>query len=165
MSALLSQEQKIVHFLNRTSFGPTAGNIQRAARIGIRAYLDEQLAPGQIADNLADEKIAGQQPLPFRRPRLYGDRHARYQEHSRWLAQSLPVRESEVGVAFSRRCRHRAITAHVSRPRTGADPVIDRRVSLPQRRPRQCFQESLRQHPGQRASLRRRKSLRRHGRT
>ena len=65
MSAPLSQEQKIVHFLNRTSFGPTAVNIQRAARIGIRAYLDEQLAPGQIPDNLADEKIAGLKTMRF----------------------------------------------------------------------------------------------------
>jgi len=65
MSAPLSQEQKIVHFLNRTSFGPTPGNIQRAARIGIQAYLDEQLAPGQIPDNLADERIAGLKTMRF----------------------------------------------------------------------------------------------------
>ena len=59
MSAPLSQEQKIVHFLNRTSFGPTLGNIQRAGRIGIRAYLDEQLTPERIADHRAEEKVAG----------------------------------------------------------------------------------------------------------
>ena len=33
--------------------------MQRAARIGIRAYLDEQLAPEKIPDNPADEKVAG----------------------------------------------------------------------------------------------------------
>jgi len=65
MSAPLSQEQKIVHFLNRTSFGPTPGNVQRAARIGIRAYLDEQLEPGRIADQLAEEKVAGLKTMRF----------------------------------------------------------------------------------------------------
>lgn len=59
MNAPLNQEQKIVHFLNRTSFGPTQETTSKAARIGIRAYLDEQLAPEQVADNLAEEKIAG----------------------------------------------------------------------------------------------------------
>ncbi len=59
MNAPLSQEQRIVHFLNRTSFGPTPDDIQRAKRIGTRAYLDEQLAPERIADHGSDEKVAG----------------------------------------------------------------------------------------------------------
>ncbi len=59
MNTPLSQEQKIIHFLNRTSFGPTPGDVERAGRIGIRAYLDEQLTPERIADNAVDEKIAG----------------------------------------------------------------------------------------------------------
>ena len=58
MTVPLSQEQRIVHLLNRISFGPTLGSIQRAARIGTQAYLDEQLSPGQIADHLAEERIA-----------------------------------------------------------------------------------------------------------
>src|SRR5262245_59189498 len=57
MSAALSQEQKIVHFLNRTSFGPTAEQIQRVNRLGIAAYLDEQLAPEKIADGVVEEKV------------------------------------------------------------------------------------------------------------
>ena len=58
MNAPLSQAQRIVHFLNRTSFGPTKSDIQKATRIGIRAYLDEQLTPERIADKDADEKVA-----------------------------------------------------------------------------------------------------------
>ena len=57
MTAALSQEQKIVHFLNRTSFGPTAEQIQRVTRLGIAAYLDEQLAPEKIADSFVEEKV------------------------------------------------------------------------------------------------------------
>ena len=44
MSSPLSQAQKIIHFLNRTSFGPTRAEVERVNRSGIRAYLDEQLA-------------------------------------------------------------------------------------------------------------------------
>jgi uncharacterized protein (DUF1800 family) len=58
MSAPLSHEQKIVHFLNRISFGPTPEEVQRVDRLGFRAYLDEQLAPEKIPDNIAEEKVA-----------------------------------------------------------------------------------------------------------
>ena len=59
MSAPLSQEQKFIHFLNRISFGPTAEEAERVNRIGIRAYLEEQLAPENIPDSLVEEKTSG----------------------------------------------------------------------------------------------------------
>ena len=58
MSAPLSHEQKIVHFLNRTSFGPTPKEVQRVNRLGIRAYLNEQLQPETIPDGSIEEKVA-----------------------------------------------------------------------------------------------------------
>lgn len=59
MSASLSPEQRVIHFLNRTSFGPTRESVQRVNELGMRAYLDKQLEPEQIPDNLADEITAG----------------------------------------------------------------------------------------------------------
>lgn len=59
MSAALTPEQRVVHFLNRTSFGPTRTTVEKANRVGIRAYLDEQLRPEQIPDDLAEAKLAG----------------------------------------------------------------------------------------------------------
>jgi uncharacterized protein (DUF1800 family) len=59
MTAPLTAEQRAVHFLNRTSFGPTRETIQRLHEIGIRAYLDEQLQPEKISDSFVEEKIAG----------------------------------------------------------------------------------------------------------
>lgn len=58
MTAPLTTEQRAVHFLNRTSFGPTRDTIRRVHEIGIRAYLDEQLQPENISDSLVEEKIA-----------------------------------------------------------------------------------------------------------
>ena len=58
MSASLSAEQKTIHFLNRTSFGPTPETVQEVNRLGFRAYLDQQLEPERISDNIAEEKIA-----------------------------------------------------------------------------------------------------------
>ena len=59
MSTRLTEEQKVIHFLNRTSFGPTREDVQKVNRLGIRAYLEEQLRPEKISDSLVDEKLAG----------------------------------------------------------------------------------------------------------
>ena len=59
MSTSLTQEQTVIHFLNRTSFGPTRAEIQRVNQTGIRAYLDEQLRPEKIDDSFVDNKLAG----------------------------------------------------------------------------------------------------------
>ena len=52
MSTRLTEEQKVVHFLNRTSFGPTREEVQKVNRLGIPAYLEEQLHPERIFDSL-----------------------------------------------------------------------------------------------------------------
>lgn len=59
MSAALTEEQRTVHFLNRTSFGPTRETIARVKEIGIGAYLKEQLTPERIADAFVEKRIAG----------------------------------------------------------------------------------------------------------
>jgi uncharacterized protein (DUF1800 family) len=58
MDSTLSDEQRVVHFLNRTSFGPTAAAVQRLGQMGVRAYLEEQLAPETIADDEVEKKVA-----------------------------------------------------------------------------------------------------------
>lgn len=59
MSPPLTEEQKVVHFLNRTSFGPTREEVQKVHRVGISAFLDEQLHPESISDTVVEEKLAG----------------------------------------------------------------------------------------------------------
>jgi uncharacterized protein (DUF1800 family) len=59
MNTPLTEEQKFVHFLNRTSFGPTREAMQKVNRMGIPAYLEEQLHPERISDTQVEEKLAG----------------------------------------------------------------------------------------------------------
>ncbi|HXG50535.1 MAG TPA: DUF1800 domain-containing protein [candidate division Zixibacteria bacterium] len=59
MSEPLTLDQKVVHFLNRTSFGPTPETIARARKIGIPAFLEEQLNPDRISDAEVEERISG----------------------------------------------------------------------------------------------------------
>ena len=41
----LTAEQQALHVLNRTAFGPAPGDVARVAAMGVKAYLDGQLAP------------------------------------------------------------------------------------------------------------------------
>jgi uncharacterized protein (DUF1800 family) len=59
MNTPLTQEQMVVHFLNRISFGATREAVQKVNRMGISAYLEEQLHPERISDTLVEEKLAG----------------------------------------------------------------------------------------------------------
>jgi len=58
MSTPLTREQKVIHFLNRTSFGPTREDVQKVISLGIQAYLEEQLNPETLSDALVEEKLA-----------------------------------------------------------------------------------------------------------
>src|SRR5688500_11229644 len=49
----------ILHVLNRIGFGPTPAAIERVRRIGVRAYVDEQLHPERIDDSGLAPRLAG----------------------------------------------------------------------------------------------------------
>lgn len=53
----LTEEQKILHFLSRVSFGPTAAELEKVKAKGIAAYLEEQLDPEKIPDPAVEEKL------------------------------------------------------------------------------------------------------------
>src|SRR5437763_10839336 len=49
----LSTDQQIVHVLNRLTFGPRPGDVERVRRIGVAKWIDQQLHPDQIAEDPA----------------------------------------------------------------------------------------------------------------
>lgn len=66
-----TEEQKATHVLNRLAFGPRPGDVQRVQRMGVRAYIEEQLHPDRITDTAADEKSAGLDSLTMDRSELF----------------------------------------------------------------------------------------------
>ncbi|HEX5966164.1 MAG TPA: DUF1800 family protein, partial [Pyrinomonadaceae bacterium] len=50
----LTEEQRIVHVLNRLGFGPRPGDIERIKSIGLDNYINQQLAPEKISDTVAE---------------------------------------------------------------------------------------------------------------
>jgi uncharacterized protein (DUF1800 family) len=53
----LSEEARILHVLNRLGFGARPGDIERVRRTGVERYIEDQLRPERIADEVAEAKV------------------------------------------------------------------------------------------------------------
>ena len=51
-------EKTIAHVLNRLGFGPVPGQVDRVRELGLKAYIDQQLAPERIPDAAMAERLA-----------------------------------------------------------------------------------------------------------
>jgi uncharacterized protein (DUF1800 family) len=56
-TARLTDEQKILHLLNRITFGPRPGDMERVRRAGLDKFLDEQLQPETIDDSEMEKRL------------------------------------------------------------------------------------------------------------
>jgi uncharacterized protein (DUF1800 family) len=54
----LTEEQKIVHVLNRLGFGPRPGDVERVKAMGLSAYINGQLNPRSIDDPAVEAKLS-----------------------------------------------------------------------------------------------------------
>ncbi len=53
----LTDEQRVLHLLDRASFGPRPGEVERVLKLGWQKYLDEQLNPARIDDQALEQKL------------------------------------------------------------------------------------------------------------
>src|SRR5438445_8651784 len=55
----LTEEQKILHVLNRLGYGARPGDVEKVKAMGIQKYIDQQLNPASIPDTVAEAKVKG----------------------------------------------------------------------------------------------------------
>ena len=55
----LTDDQKILHVLNRLGFGARPGDVERVKKLGIDKYIEQQLNPASIDDSAAEVKLKG----------------------------------------------------------------------------------------------------------
>ncbi|MGA9980404.1 MAG: DUF1800 family protein [Candidatus Sulfotelmatobacter sp.] len=53
-----AEQKRAVHALNRLTFGPRPGDVQRVMAIGIDAWIDQQLHPNKIDDAALESRLA-----------------------------------------------------------------------------------------------------------
>ncbi len=56
-------DRAVLHVLNRLGFGPGAGDLERVKRVGISAYIDQQLHPERLPDEGMRARLASFQTL------------------------------------------------------------------------------------------------------
>ncbi len=54
---VLTENQKILHVLNRLGFGARPGDVERVKSIGINKYIEQQLNPASTTDSVAEAKV------------------------------------------------------------------------------------------------------------
>jgi uncharacterized protein (DUF1800 family) len=67
----LTDDQLVLHVLNRLGFGARPGDVERVKAIGIENYIKQQLNPAGIQDQTAESKVRNLQVLSMSTAELY----------------------------------------------------------------------------------------------
>src|SRR2546421_5531238 len=70
-AAKLSEEQRILHVLNRLGYGARPGDVERVKAMGIDKYIEQQLEPGKIDDAVAESKVQNLETLRMTTAEVY----------------------------------------------------------------------------------------------
>ena len=90
--ASLTERQRILHALNRFTFGPRPGDVERVEQVGLDVWLDQQLDPQSIDDGAVDAKLAEFRTLQMPTHELL---KAFYGEIKRFIAMSSAAGNTE----------------------------------------------------------------------
>ncbi|HEY0546402.1 MAG TPA: DUF1800 domain-containing protein [Pyrinomonadaceae bacterium] len=67
----LSEDQLILHVLNRLGFGARPGDVERVRAMGVENYIKQQLNPASINDDVAEAKVRNLPTLSMTTAELY----------------------------------------------------------------------------------------------
>src|ERR1044072_3041550 len=67
----LSEEQRILHVLNRLGFGARPGGVDRVKAMGIESYINQQLFPEKIDDSASEARLQNLETLRMTTAQLY----------------------------------------------------------------------------------------------
>ena len=79
----LSEDQRILHVLNRLGFGARPGDVERVKAIGLDKYIEQQLSPEKIDDSATEARLQNLETLRMTTAELYG----KYPEPGQLLRQ------------------------------------------------------------------------------
>src|SRR5678816_4680694 len=67
----LTEDQRVIHVLNRLGFGARPGDVERVKAMGLENYVNQQLNPEKIADTVAENKLRELSTLNMTTAELY----------------------------------------------------------------------------------------------
>ena len=57
-AAQMDERQQVIHALNRLTFGPRPGEVDRVMSMGLQKWIDQQLNPDKISDSALDARLS-----------------------------------------------------------------------------------------------------------
>ncbi|HEX8138254.1 MAG TPA: DUF1800 family protein [Pyrinomonadaceae bacterium] len=106
----LTQEQRVLHVLNRLGFGARPGDVERVRAMGLDNYIRQQLEPEKIADAVAEAKVSELQTLKLSTAELF----AKFPQPGQLLRQL--ERRGQLPPELAALQRERRAEATASRP-------------------------------------------------
>jgi uncharacterized protein (DUF1800 family) len=85
----LTEEQRIIHLLNRLAYGPRPGDVERVKRMGVDKFIDQQLSPQRIDDSATQARLAGLDSLGMDVAQIY-DKYPAPAQVARQLGLRMP---------------------------------------------------------------------------
>ncbi|WP_309723309.1 DUF1800 domain-containing protein [Armatimonas sp.] len=98
----LTEEQRIVHTLNRLGFGPRPGDIERVQKLGLKTYIDQQLHPEALQDQAIEAKTATFSALALT-PRALNRLEAEARQGGKQIKKKLQQKATQVGKELSKK--------------------------------------------------------------
>ncbi|HEX9573983.1 MAG TPA: DUF1800 family protein, partial [Myxococcales bacterium] len=121
----LSTQEQIEHALSRVTFGARPADRERVARIGVAAFLEEQLHPESIADGAVEEQLAKFAVLR-RSPAELAQELARYRKQKREEKATATATTTPTTTATTTpTATETAIPTAIATPMASGDPVFD----------------------------------------
>jgi uncharacterized protein (DUF1800 family) len=144
----LTDDQRIIHVLNRLGFGPRPGDIERVKAMGVEKYINQQLNPEKISDSVAENKVHDLTVLNMTTAELY----EKYPQPGQLLRQlqargKLPA---DLGEARENRVKGGANANASEMPKNDAMPAPSPENPLQNEKYRQLIQEYYRENGLQR---------------
>src|SRR5438045_7294815 len=116
-SSRLTEDQRILHVLNRLGFGARPGDVERVKSMGVDKYIETQLWPEKIDDSASEAKLQNLETLRMSTAELY----ERYPQPGQLLKQ-LQKRDglpADLAAARENRVKGGANAANANQAKTG----------------------------------------------
>jgi uncharacterized protein (DUF1800 family) len=92
----LTDRQKIIHVLNRLGYGPRPGDVERVEKMGLQAYIRQQLHPETIDDAALRTELARYDVLNMSGSELFVEFRDQQQENKqRKIQQADKIKQAE----------------------------------------------------------------------
>jgi uncharacterized protein (DUF1800 family) len=93
-----ANRDEVVHVLNRITFGPRPGDVEAVQRMGLQAFIEQQLHPESIDDSVVEQQLAGfdlLQMSPQQLSELFENERKKALAKTKALADAAAAKEAQ----------------------------------------------------------------------